>query len=695
MTGNWGLFATAIASLGLGLFVYFKNQRGGLNQAWLRLSLATALWSLTTGLLIQSSSIGWAFGWARIAQAAFSFIPAFFFQFSLALLEGQDRYEGWLRWNLRVAGVFAILGLLPIPLLVKDLQVELWFNYYPVAGPLYGLFSLWFLGLFLASLWVLLKAYRLQVGYRRNQLLYVILASVIGLTAFLSMIPLAFKVLIPPLGQLLLVFYALISYTIIRWRLMDISIVIKNTLIYASLYSILVGLFVVVVVFLGQWLFYGPQALDKRVLGMCVVALSIVTALVRPLDAGLRRLTDRLLFQRKYEWQKTLKDASRGMAKVASVDRLLRLMAHFIGMRIRVSHVGILHRSSDFYTLKVSRGRDKHSLGLTVDRDNALVNWLEEKKEVLTVDEVRHWLQREKLFPHRTVLRRTLTEILAQMDQLGAEICVPAFSKSQMLGFLALGEKLSGDTYSQEDLDVLLTLANEGAVALENAKLYEQLFQRMNQIEDLYQREHRLFIHTAIALASAVDARDPYTHGHTERCAEYSIVIAEELGSHPEMVEIQRFKEVLKIAALLHDIGKIGIPDEILRKKGKLTSKEHTKMQEHPTVGAIILQPIKGMEEAAKAIKAHHERYDGRGYPDGLRGNEIPLMTRLISVADTWDTMTTDRPYRKRLSESVALEELETCSGTQFDPVVVQAFLRAYKKGLISLRPVEAAEMLG
>jgi len=689
--GSWGLYATGLTSLVVGVFVLLRNPQRTLNRVWFRFSMTTALWAFTTGLMAHAPNVEWASRWARTASIAFSFIPAFFLHFSLILANDKGKHERLLRWTLRIAGIFALLSL--TPLMMSDLQAEFSFRYYPVAGPFYGIFALWFFGVFLASLSVLLKAYRVQVGYKRNQLRYVIGASVMGLASFLSMTPLTFGIAIPPIGQGLLIFYALISYAIIRWRLMDISIVIKNTLIYAGFYSILVGLFVVVVVFMGQWFFYGPQALDKRVLWMCAVALSIVTALVRPLDAWLTRLTDRLLFQRKYDWQKTLKEASKGMSKITSAEKLLKLMAHFIGMRIRVTHVGILYRSSDHYTLKVSRGRERKGEGLTVGRDNALAAWLEEKKEALTQEEVQRWQQQEKLFPHRTVLRRTLAEIQAEMDRLGAQVCVPALSRSQMIGVLILGEKLSGDPYSQEDLDVLSTLANEGAIALENAHLYEQLFERMRQIEDLYQREHRLFVHTSIALASAVDARDPYTHGHTERCTEYAIIIAEELGTHPEITSFPRFKETLKIAALLHDIGKIGVSDEILRKKGRLTPREMGKMREHPLIGAIILQPIKGMEEVAGLIKAHHERYDGNGYPDGLRGTEIPFATRIISVADTFDTMITDRPYRKRLPDSAAVDEIQRCSGTQFDPVVVQAFLRCHSKGLLTNRPVEAAEM--
>ncbi len=689
-----GLLVVGLASLAVGFFVYLKNRENPLTAIWFRLSMAAAVWALSTFCLMNAPSYGWALFLARLAQAVFGLIPVLFLQFSLALLNGSAQVQGslLLRYSRIAAGIFLLLGV--TPLIFSRLQTDTPFRFYPIAGPFYGVFAVWFVVLMLVSLGILLNAYHLHAGYKRNQLVYVITGFLFGLTAFFSFIPMTFAISIPPLGPLLLVFYALITYSVIRWRLMDISIVVKNTLIYASLYSILVGLFVVVVVFFGQLFFYGPQALDKRVLWMCVVALSIVTALVRPLDTWLTKLTDKMLFQRKYEWQKTLKDASRGMAKVTSVERLLRLMAHFIGMRIRVSHVGVLHRNGSYYTMKVSRGKEKRPMGLTVDRDNPLVLWLEEKKEVLSDDEVEYWLRNEKLFPHRTVLRRTLSEIKGEMGLLGAKLCVPAFSRSQMLGFLILGEKLSGEPYSREDVDLLLTLANEGAIALENAQLYEQLYQRMHEIEDLYQREHKLFIHTAIALAAAVDARDPYTHGHTERCTAYALTIAEELGAHPEMAGFLRFKEMLKVSGLLHDIGKIGIPDDILRKKGKLTQKEFKKMEEHSIIGAIILQPIKGMEDVAKAVKAHHERYDGKGYPDGLRGTEIPLLTRVISVGDTFDAITTDRPYRKRLSDAVAVKEVEAGAGTQFDPVVVQAFLRAHKKGLITMRPVEATDML-
>ena len=399
--------------------------------------------------------------------------------------------------------------------------------------------------------------------------------------------------------------------------------------------------------------------------------------------------------KRPRQYQRTLKAASRGMARATTVDHLLRLIAHFVSRHLRVTHVAILFHGSDQFSVRAARGREKLALGLTVTRENPLMAWLEEHKEVLTADEVERWLHAERTSLHKTTLRKTLEETLGEMGRLRADLCVPTFGHGRLLGVLLLGEKVSGHRYTEEDADLLATLANEAAVALENAGLYEQLYRRMQEIQTLYDKEHRMFIHTAIALAAAVDARDPYTHGHTERCTAYAMAVAQELGDHPEMRAIPRFKELLRISALLHDVGKIGVPDQILNKPGKLTPKEFKKMQEHAAIGAIILQPIRGLEEVALAVKAHQERFDGKGYPDRLRGREIPFMARIVSVADTFDAMTTDRPYRARLSDEVSLKEITLGAGTQFDPDVVEAFLRAYHKGAIVNRPVEARQMLG
>jgi putative nucleotidyltransferase with HDIG domain len=151
-------------------------------------------------------------------------------------------------------------------------------------------------------------------------------------------------------------------------------------------------------------------------------------------------------------------------------------------------------------------------------------------------------------------------------------------------------------------------------------------------------------------------------------------MIAEELGLSREEVK------KVELAALLHDIGKIGIPERILRKEGKLTEEEYEEIKKHPTVGAEILSSISQLKDVIPAIQHHQERYDGKGYPAGLWNDNIPLYARIISVADTFDAMTSDRPYRKHFPEDVALKEIELNKGLQFDPLCVEAFIRAYNK---------------
>jgi len=182
-----------------------------------------------------------------------------------------------------------------------------------------------------------------------------------------------------------------------------------------------------------------------------------------------------------------------------------------------------------------------------------------------------------------------------------------------------------------------------------------------------------LFRGTIKALSSAVDAKSPWTSGHSERVTSYVMAVGSEMGlSKSDM-------EALELAATLHDIGKIGTYESILDKSGKLTEEEFDIMKQHPAKGAEIISHIKHLEEIAPIVRGHHESFNGAGYPDGLKGEEIPLLSRVIAVCDTYDAMTSDRPYRKKKTQREAIEELRRCSETQFDPSVVTAFISAMR----------------
>lgn len=176
------------------------------------------------------------------------------------------------------------------------------------------------------------------------------------------------------------------------------------------------------------------------------------------------------------------------------------------------------------------------------------------------------------------------------------------------------------------------------------------------------------------AIIASLEEKDSYTHGHSIRVAEYSVMIAEELG-FPE----KQVREV-EISALFHDIGKIGIPDSILMKPARLTPAEFEIMKSHPVRSAQIMEKISALRDLIPGIRHHHERYDGLGYPDGLQADEIPLYARIILIADTFDAMTSTRPYRLALDKEVAIAELRNCSGTQFDTPLVDAFVRAMRR---------------
>jgi HD-GYP domain-containing protein (c-di-GMP phosphodiesterase class II) len=179
-----------------------------------------------------------------------------------------------------------------------------------------------------------------------------------------------------------------------------------------------------------------------------------------------------------------------------------------------------------------------------------------------------------------------------------------------------------------------------------------------------------LFFTTIKSISSALDAKDAYTHGHSLRVTLYSLIMCKEMGLE------ESFSGEVEIAGLLHDIGKIGVPENILCKTGKLTDEEFNIIKLHPERGRKILNGIKRLDKAAFWLNSHHERWDGSGYPNELKGEEIPVAARILAVADTYDAMTSDRSYRHGLPHETAVEEIKRCSGTQFDPVIVEAFLK-------------------
>lgn len=255
----------------------------------------------------------------------------------------------------------------------------------------------------------------------------------------------------------------------------------------------------------------------------------------------------------------------------------------------------------------------------------------------------------------KTVKGKTQLEKALLAEGFLSHIRVPLTVKGTVIGVLSVGAKRPS-AYTPEDLSIVERLSDQIGVALENARL-------LSDIEEL-------FIGTVRTLSEAIDAKSPWTRGHSDRVTKTALDIAREMGMNEK-----ELKE-LELAGLLHDVGKIGTYESILNKPGKLTDEEMDMMRQHPGKDADILKPIKQLKGIIPAIRHHHESFDGTGYPDGLKGEDIPPLARILTVADTVDAMGADRPYRKGRSVEAIIAELKRCSGTQFDAKIVNAYFK-------------------
>lgn len=240
-------------------------------------------------------------------------------------------------------------------------------------------------------------------------------------------------------------------------------------------------------------------------------------------------------------------------------------------------------------------------------------------------------------------------------------VSVPIIFRGEALGVLHVCDRKTEEPFTKNDVSFAMNIARIGAIALNDTRLYEQL--------------HSNYLKTITALALAVDARDSYTKHHSEHVSGYSVAVAQRLKCSKQQIEL------IQRSALLHDIGKIGVKDAILLKNGGLTPDEIEQIKLHPAKGEEIVEALPFLKETALLIRHHHEKYDGSGYPDGIKGDNIELGARILAVADSYDAMTTNRPYRNALSAEEALLRLEQGKGNQFDPKIVECFEEIIKEG--------------
>ena len=298
------------------------------------------------------------------------------------------------------------------------------------------------------------------------------------------------------------------------------------------------------------------------------------------------------------DYKKELELAARNMIFVHDPDSLIKLIVRMIINKAKINHASffLYDKNKQGYALTVSKGSLNKKVPLhliCIDKDDVLIKFFKEHqssfifgREALLYSEAKRYLKNKKL---KNSMSLQLTQVLYQMELLETAVCIPSYFGEELLGFMLLGKKESGKEFIDEELDFFVALSSNVAMAIRNAQLFKELEYELD-------RKHQLFIRTTIALAAAIEAKDHYTHGHTTRVTNISMEIARRINQKDRKNFDGKFLENLHIASLLHDIGKIGVPEHILNKRGSLTVGERNRIKEHPLIGVNILKPIKELE---------------------------------------------------------------------------------------------------
>lgn len=390
------------------------------------------------------------------------------------------------------------------------------------------------------------------------------------------------------------------------------------------------------------------------------------------------------------DYQRTLRDIATSMVRLKRPERLLRMIIRFTDRKFKLAHTSLLlldENRNHFIFVDSKGARRLPGRLLKINMNHALVEWFLRKKKNRPDEE---YIYR----PHLSKLAQTaagpvkglhedVQSIKGAMKDLKVELVVPGFYKKSLLVLLLLGRKSNGRPFSPTEIFFFQVLAQDCSMAIKNSEYHrgliernEELNRRLNEIEALRKKEHQAYYEVMHSLAQEVHAKDAYTFGHINQVERLGLMTAREIG-----LDLSGRKgDVLSASLILHDVGKIGIPDHILKKEGPLTPEEREIMKTHVDKGAKILGHMSAFQEVADIVRSHHENFNGTGYPRGLKGEEIPIEGRILSVVDAFHAIVSTRCYSKGRPVEVALEELEKCAGAQFDPSVVEAFTRALKR---------------
>lgn len=397
-----------------------------------------------------------------------------------------------------------------------------------------------------------------------------------------------------------------------------------------------------------------PELFLQKMRGMLIIDLSngwykkvvpSLDGLVRMIEPEMSILLISCVKKRKklLQAQSALQRVSEVIVSTFDIDKILNLVIYIASklMKVEICSLRLLEEKNKLKMVASYGLSKKYRKKGDIKIGESIAGWVvKNKKSYMSVN-----LKKDPIYRYSSY---------AKKEKISSLLCVPLLVKERAIGSLSI-YTTSPRVFTPGDIQLFTTFANQVAVVVENARLFKE-------VEESY-------VGLLEALGVVVETRDFYTADHSRDVRNYAVTIATKMGLSPEEID------AISYASFLHDLGKIGIEERILDKPGKLTAEEFEKISAHSKIGADIVGQIKILKHLAPLILHLHERYDGKGYPDGLKGKNIPLGSRILMVADAFSAMTCDRPYRKALSKEEAIIELKRNSKTQFDPEVVNIFL--------------------
>jgi HD-GYP domain-containing protein (c-di-GMP phosphodiesterase class II) len=359
-----------------------------------------------------------------------------------------------------------------------------------------------------------------------------------------------------------------------------------------------------------------------------------------------------------------LADLGQEIANTADFEEMLRTSFHLLlgSLAIRRGAVAEYDRENGCLRLVAARG-------LGQSQDNSLPLSSEHARQLASLGST---LTLEESTAEAQRLLEDHKDFFAAVE---IDLLVPLVVRERLIGLVLLGEKATGEKFTEEDLEIVRALSRHIGVGIHSHRLLEELEHKATENQRLYDGLRAIYKETVRAFAAAIDIKDRYTQGHSVRVGKYSEIIAREMGWSDDAVE------GIAIAGYLHDIGKLIVDLSVINSPERFNASESKEMSRHPAAGYEILAPISHpYADIPLMARYHHERLDGNGYPDGLKGDQIPPGAKIVTLADSFDAMTTDRPYRKRRPLEDVIEDFRANTGTQFEPAVVCAFCRAFLK---------------